>query len=178
MHRYIQFLLFALILVFILMGLMLYIEPLPNAVGSIDSMYNSLLVSGAPITQNSTLKWVAWLFGICILSIFLVCVYIGAYNRNIQLNKTIIKSLSIGAALYIMVYILMVNSWWSYTDINSFDYFLGLPKPTAWMMFGLLFCPFFLSYFYIFKFDDWIYNPEDDAKFQEILKNRKSKEHQ
>jgi len=74
-----------------------------------------------------------------------------------------------------LVYSAMVTSWWNYVETNSMEYFMGLPKPTAWMVFGMLLIPFFISYFYITKFEDWIYTEEDEKRFIEIMANRKTR---
>ena len=68
----------------------------------------------------------------------------------------------------------MIWSWWDYTTTNSMDYFLGLPKPTAWM-FALMLIPLFISSCYIYKFQDWVYTKEDEARFQDILAKSKNK---
>lgn len=174
MQKNIYCLLFLLLCIFLLIGIMIGYEILPKASGTIDPEFKSLLISGTPINENAVLRWVSFAFGFVIVSIFLCCLFIGARENN----PTIKRILWIGAILYLAVYTLMVSSWWDYTENNSFDYFLGLPIPTAWMMFGLLLSPFFLSFFYITQFDNWVYGPEDEAKFRAIMIKRNSDKHQ
>ncbi len=148
---------------------------LPGLTGQVDTDYPTLIVSGAPISELMILKWSGLLFGLCVVGIFLSAVALGAYRKDHPTQKQFFRRISIGALLYIGVYFWMVISWWYYSKENPFEYILGLPWPTAIMMFGLLFTPAFLSYFYITKFDTWIYSSEDEFQFQQILKRRKSR---
>jgi len=77
-----------------------------------------------------------------------LCVFLGARKKQPALRKSIYQILGFGSFLYMVVYTLMVRSWWDYVATNSMDYFMGLPKPTAWMMFGLMFLPLFMSFLY------------------------------
>jgi len=70
----------------------------------------------------------------------------------------------------------MVTAWWEYVSTNSTDYFLGLPKPTAWLFFGLMTTPFFISFFYITRFKQWIFTPADEEIFKAIVANRRLRE--
>jgi len=162
-------------IVLILIIIMMCSTQLPGITGQVDTEYPTLFVSGAPISQLIILKWAGLLFGLCVVSIFLASVAIGAQRKNNSSQKEFLKRIIIGSVLYIGVYLWMVISWWDYTKDNPFDYVFGLPVPTAVMMFGLLFTPAFLSYFYIVKFDSWVYSEEDEIEFQQILQRRKSR---
>ncbi len=161
------------VVVVILMIVGMMVSPVLSGItGQPDTEYTSLFISGTPISQLAILKVIGLAFGLCTVSIFLLAVAIGAQKKRSKHQKQVNKTLIVGAVLYLGVYLWMVLSWWDYTETNSFEYVLGLPKPTAIQMFGLLFIPAFLSFFYITKFDAWVYSDEDEAKFKEILKRR------
>ena len=158
--------------VLIMIAFMMIGTSVDDITGHGDERYVTLFISGTPITEISALKIAGLVFGLCTIIIFLCAVTIGVQKRYTKHQKVINRTVAIGAALYLGVYLWMVVSWWGYTETNSFDYVLGLPKPTAIQMFGLLFIPAFLSFFYITRFDTWVYSDEDEARFKEILKRR------
>lgn len=161
------------IVIIMIVGMM--VSPsISNITGHTDQHYSSLFISGTPITQLIILKLIGLIFGLCTISIFLLAVAIGAQKSKSKHQRRVNSILVVGSALYLGMYLWMVVSWWDYTEFNSFDYILGLPIPTAIQMFGLLFIPGFLSFFYITQFDTWVYSKEDEAKFQEILNRRTS----
>ena len=167
---------FAFLLLFGLLIALLYLSETPeNATGITDATFNTLQRSGQTVAVTNSSKWLAFLFGVGIISIFGFFIFIGARKKNPILRKQINKILWLGLFFYLLVYYFMVSAWWEYTETNSMDYFLGLPKPTAWMFFGLMTIPFFLSFFYITRFKEWIYTPEDEARFKAIVANRRNR---
>ena len=164
------------LLLFFVITCALWYFPTPNQVaGSTDEVYNTLQISGSTANENTTSKWLSFFYGLGIVGLFSCTLYMSLTASSKQANGSFITIMGFGVALYIGVYIAMVNSWWSYTQTNSMDYFLGLPKPTAWM-FGLMLTPLFFSLLYFIKFEQWIYTKEDEKQFQKILENRKNKQ--
>ena len=83
--------------------------------------------------------------------------------------------LAIGITAMLFVYTMMLRSWWDYVATNNMDYFLGLPQPTAWMLFGIMLTPFFIALCYTTQFENWIYTPEDEKQFAKIMDRRRSR---
>jgi len=164
---------FGFLLAFGLLILAIWMSDIPqNATGTVDATYSTLLRSGETVVTTSTTKWLSYFFGIGIISIFGFVLFIGGRKQNTIIQKKMYRILGLGLTLYFLVYNAMVTSWWSYTETNSMEYFMGLPKPTAWVIFGMLPISFFISFFYITKFDELIYTKEDEQKFKEIMANR------
>lgn len=167
---------FGFLLAFGLIIVALWTSDVPqNATGTIDSDFKTLLHSGQTVATTSTTKWLAYFFGMGIIGIFGFIIFIGGRKKEAAIRKKMYRVLAIGMFLYFLVFNAMVNSWWNYVETNSMEYFMGLPKPTAWMFFGLMTIPFFMSFFYITKFNQWVYTDEDDVRFKEILENRKQR---
>ncbi len=149
--------------------------PTPDqVVGSMDPVYNTLQASGTTVYESTTSRWLSFLYGLGIIGLLACTLYMSLTASSKQSNKALFRLLGLGTVLYFLVYIGMVTSWWSYTQTNSMDYFMGLPKPTAWM-FGLMLTPLFFAVLYFVKFDQWIYTKEDEQQFLKILENRKNK---
>jgi len=164
---------FAFLLAFGILIIALWTSDVPhNATGIVDAEYKTLLHSGQTVASTSTTKWLAYFFGMGIICIFGFVLFMGGRKKEVAIRKQVYRVLAIGLVLYLLVYTAMVTSWWNYVETNSMEYFMGLPKPTAWMVFGMLLIPFFISYFYITKFEDWIYTKEDEKRFLEIMANR------
>ena len=167
---------FGFLLAFGLLIIALWMSDVPqNATGTVDANFKTLLHSGQTVAITSTTKWLAYFFGMGIISIFGFVIFIGGRKKDPVIRKKMYRALAIGLILYFIVFNGMMNSWWSYVETNSMEYFMGLPKPTAWMIFGMLLIPFFISFFYITKFEDWVYTKADEQRFAEILANRKRK---
>ena len=147
--------------------------PPTQATGAADVTFQTLQKSGDTVASQPTIKWLAYFFGFGIISLFSLGVFIGAKKKDKAIQKNIYQVLGIGTVLYLAVYTCMVFSWWEYVATNSMDYFMGLPKPTAWLFFGLMFIPIFMSFFYITKFEKWIFNEADMVEFKKIIERRK-----
>jgi len=168
---------FGFLLTFGLLIIAIWMSAIPeNATGFTDADYKTLLHSGQTVASTSATKWLSYFFGIGIIGIFGFVLFMGGRKKEATIRKQIYRVLALGLTLYFLVYSAMVNSWWNYVETNSMEYFMGLPKPTAWMVFGMLLTPIFISYFYITKFEDWIYTKTDEQHFAEIIANRQKKE--
>lgn len=170
--------LFAVLLLLSGLIVTLWLSDVPeNATGTTDATFRTLQRSGSTVATHPTTKWAAYGFGVCIISIFCLFLFVGGRKQQPNLRQKMYRVLSIGWGLYLLVLSLMVFSWWDYAVTNSTNYFLGLPKPTAWMVFGLLAAPSFIAFFYINQFEKWVYTPEDEQQFREIMERRTSKQY-
>ncbi|MCH2084843.1 MAG: hypothetical protein MK226_20825 [Saprospiraceae bacterium] len=163
-----------LFLVFI--GFMLGIGPLENPTGQQYEVYQSMLVSGTSVASHPILKWMALFFGVGILIVFGVFMSLGFRKAEKKLNAKLKQHLFVGMGLYIASFIVMTMVYWQYHNGDNFGYFLGVPSPTAWMLFGLGLTPLYFTIIYIIKFNDWIISPEELDEFQEIVRKRKQRE--
>lgn len=144
------------------------------ATGATDITYNTLHKSGGTVASTPYLKWLSYAFGLIIISLFCLGVFMGAAKKDKTIQKKIYRVLGVCSFLYLLVYSMMVFSWWDYVATNSMNYFMGLPQPTAWLIFGLLFIPIFMSFFYITQFNNWIITEEEMIEFQQIKERRKT----
>ncbi len=153
----------------LLLIVVLYFSPSPQAVtGVAHESFSTMLHSGESVATAPFVKWIAFFFGLCILSIFVVSIMIG-YRKYEKLGK--VKPWLIGGSIaYLLVFSMMVFSYWHYVEEGSAAYFLGFPAPTAWMLYAVWLFPLFFSFIYIFKFNDWVISPEERKRFEEIKK--------
>lgn len=167
---------FGFLLTFGLLIVALWISDVPaNATGGTDTTYSTLNHSGVTVASNPTVKWLAYLFGMGIISIFGFMIFIGGRKKEVVIRKKLYRVLAIGIAALLFGFTMLTQSWWNYVETNSMDYFMGLPKPTAWMLFGMMLIPTIITFFYTTKFEEWIYTAEDEERFAEIMANRRKK---
>ena len=160
----------------IFIGFMLSTGQLENPTGQIYETYQSMLVSGTSVASHPTLKWMALFFGIGILIVFGFTMFLGFRKGGKKLNHKLIQHLCVGMGLYIASFIVMTVVYWQYHDGTNLDYFLGVPAPTAWMLFGLGLAPLYFTVIYIVKFNDWVISPKELDEFHDILRKRKLRE--
>lgn len=167
---------FGFLLAFGLLIVALWMSDVPeNATGITDTTYATLNHSGATVATNPTVKWLAYLFGMGIISIFGFMVFIGGRKKEAIVRKKMYRVLTVGIGSLLVGFTMLTQSWWNYVETNSMDYFMGLPKPTAWMVFGIMLIPTIITFFYATKFEEWIYTAEDEKRFAEIMANRQER---
>ena len=77
-----------------------------------------------------------------------------------------------GAGLMILCFLAMVFSYRSVLVAGNPanpPIFLGLPRPTAFMIYGLGLAPLVFILFYVVQFDSCVLKPERYEKFQQVL---------
>lgn len=161
------------ILVFLL-GIILCAGLVPEVVGAtgVDHpQFKGMKVSPSNIDQQPSTRYLGYLFGLGIISLFGTMLFIG--NRKKGQMTSISKPLIIGILIYIVVFSSMVFSHWSYSDNNGSDFILSMPKPTAWMILGVWFVPLIITITYILKFEEAIISDEEIAEFNEYVKGLK-----
>lgn len=167
---------FGFLLAFSLLILALWLSTPPeNVTGTTDTTFSTLQRSGDTVAVNGTSKWLAYLFGVGVIGIFAFCLLIGAQKQKEGLRKKINRTVVAGFLIYLVIYSLMIFSWWDYVATNSMEYFTGLPKPTAWMIWGITLGPLFFAFFYVTRFNEWIISDEDQKVFDEIVKKRQQR---
>jgi len=107
--------------------------------------YPSILIGVHHIDQLPFTRWLGFAFGIGVILIFSLVLLIG--NRKA----------------------IMVVCNWSYMNEEATSPFLSLPPPTAWMIFGMWFCPMIITYMYITRFEEYIISEEEERAFFDFL---------
>ena len=168
---------FGFLVAFVFLIALLWVLPAPEAAtGRLHPEYRTMLQSGESVADRPATKWMAWLFGWGVIGVFGFVLFIGAYKKNREKRRQIYRALLFGLILYLAVYTSMVVAWWSYHADGSAVWIWGFPTPTAWMLYGLWFAPLFITFIYIFKFNDWILSAEELEVFHKIVaEKRKNK---
>ena len=75
---------------------------------------------------------------------------------------------------WFLVWALLVATYWDYASTDSRALWLGLPIPTAIMLYGLWWVPGYFAVLYIVRFDRWVLSEGDLERFHQIVARRDS----
>lgn len=168
---------FVFLVAFLILIAALWIVPAPAApTGQLHPEYSSMLKSGSSVAADSTVKWLAYLFGVGVIGIFGFCIVIGSRKKDQKIQQNLRRVIAFGIALYLIVYTLMLISYWQYYETGSQAFIAGFPIPTSWMIYGMWTAPAAITIFFVLKFDDWILKPEEIEAFHQIVAERRKRE--
>lgn len=146
---------------------------IPQSTSQLHPEFGTMLKSGNSVAEQSTIKWLAYFFGLMILFIFVSTIFIGARRKRSTGNLR--YWLLAGSIAYAITYHLSIMAYWRYAEATETQYFGGLPTPTAWAIYGIWSVPIIMTLVYVFRFDEWILDKEDMSVFQDLVYERESK---
>ena len=154
----------------------LWSVPSPEAVTGMEHPgFSSMRKGGISLFSEAPTRWLSYFFGLFVIGVFGLSMAVGYRKKSGPANVK--YWLWAGYAAYALIYTGMVVSYWRYIGGQSDTiYFLGVPAPTAWMLFGIWLFPFFFTVLYIYFFDRWVITPEELARFRELVEeNRRNR---
>lgn len=136
--------------------------------------YSTMLIGGPGMERFAPVALQSLLYGCLSITFFVGLLALGLRQRDrVRGNKLALLG---GLAFYLSMFVM---TWLSYQTfaLNQDSaanrigpLFLGFPRPTAWMLFGIYGAPIVFLVLYWLKFDTWIYTREDEAAFNELAK--------
>jgi len=145
--------------------LLLFLNPLELATGSMHEKFPSMLQSGNSVAQHPLPKLLSFLFGFIIFSILITMVYIG--GRKPQKYRGFRNMILVFSVVYLAIYVVTMISYWDYSSGGKELYFLGFPAPSAWMVYAVHLFPFLPIFFYNLKFHKYIMTDKEIDDFLE-----------
>lgn len=165
---------YAVIVVFLVVIIGLIVGEKPALVtGQPHPEFKTMLKGGESIHSLGGSQVFGYLFGLC--STLLLCLFMAHGARRYNQLGSIKPWLILGTVAYLAVFTLTYLSDAAYVDQSHSEFFLGWPLPTAWMIYAMWFTPVIFVALYVFGFRDWILTEEDEAKFNEIVANRRTR---
>jgi hypothetical protein len=147
------------------------IEPPPNATGVAHAMIAGMKQGGDGLQRAEPVFVLGTLFGLLIFGAALSAVYLGvpeAYR-----SAAFKLGFSICACLLLLSWFGLVWTYHNYIhDPTASGFFLGFPAPTAWLLYGIWLAPFGLIVLYIYGYRRWIFPPEAEEKFKQLMAER------
>ncbi|MEL6922925.1 MAG: hypothetical protein AAFO94_02680 [Bacteroidota bacterium] len=151
------------------------LPPLEMATGMDHPEFATMRHSGTSVAADTSVKWLSYFFGLGIIGIWTCCLLVGAYKTAFAVRRKIYRAIGIGIAIYVLVYTIMLFLYWQYAAGSTLTIVVGLPIPTAWMVYVFWFTPALITLLYIFKFDTYVLTGAELEQFQQIVAARKAR---
>ena len=156
------------------LGIAFFIGEIPNGHGFDHSRISNMQQGGSGAARHEKILWAGWAFGMLQALFFVTCVALGARRRG-RLDS-VKRPLIAGTLLYVAVFTGLMMAYRNYIAEGAHALLWVFPAPTAFMIYGLWPVPIFFVLLYIWSFDRWIYRPEDEEKFRQIMESRQQRE--
>jgi hypothetical protein len=128
-------------------------------------------VGGPGKDRHEHIIWLVWVLGALICIFFTTCLAFGV--RRHEVVGTFGKPIAIGGAIYLATWTMLMLSYNRFMNGEGLDErFLLLPKPTAWMIYGIWGIPAFFIIVFMFKFHSQYWNEDLEKEFNAILARR------
>lgn len=143
-----------------------FVDEVPLSHGQQHDTYKTMS-RGGDGARNDNIVWLGTTLGILLLTLF-----VSMLALALHLNKKQCIVIGIGATLMQICFLAMVFSYRSILAAEKLSdppIFLGLPVPTAFMIYGLGLSPLFFVLFYVVQFDSCVLKLDRYEKFKQIL---------
>ena len=148
-----------------------FVEEVPSAQGHIHPTHPDMSVGGDS-RRNDSVLWLGTSLGILELVLFVSMLCLALHLNRIQRIL-----MATGAGLLVVIFLAMMLSYRSLLasgNLANPPIFLGLPVPTAFMIYGLGLAPLFFVIFYVVQFDSCVLQAERYEKFNQVLAERQA----
>ena len=152
----------------LLVGFVLFLEEPPDSQGYGHRDISTMRQGGSG-ERHSQVLWWGVAIGVLQLLVFVGFLLFGM-RRGSGPERSKGWAFLVGSVLYLTVFMLMIFAYREYVEDPS-GRLLSLPVPTAVMLFGLWPLPLYFVLLYSLKFDDWVFSPEDNNRFQELVRS-------
>lgn len=156
-----------LLFLLLLIGVASFYQPIPGLTGSPHPDFAGMKISPDNTDLYSHSKWIGYLFAMGLIAMFVTILIIGS-RRNGKLTG-MTKGLVIFGVIYAIVFSMMIFSNWSYVNDTNHQFFWQMPKPTAWMIYGVWLSPLVVTAIYVLNFERWVISPEDEKELKAFL---------
>ena len=119
--------------------------------------------------SSATLGW-GYLMGLGVLATIGAAVVMGVRKQG--RSGALGRWLAAGFVVLAAIFTALVWSYTRYASGTGTELFLGLPGPTAWMLYGVWLFPFAMIVACVWHFE-WFVTDEDQRKFEEMVAKTK-----
>lgn len=145
-----------------------------GAAGGGHPVLPNMSVGGDGQAKHERIFVLGAIFGVLEILFFSTCLALGA-SRKQRLGDLAVPII-IGALLHAGTFVALVLAYRGYLANDEHPLYLGLPAPTAIMMYGLWWVPMYFIGLYYLKFDEYVFSEADLQRFNEILDKRDRRE--
>jgi len=136
-----------------------------------ETFTKTMSVGGDGKARHEHIIWLVWALGALICTFFVTTLAFGV-RRN-EKTGAFGKPMIIGGILFVGTWTMLMLSYNKFMNGEGVgETFLLLPKPTAWMVYGIWFVPLFFIISFIINFEKQYWNKEIEEEFNAILARR------
>jgi hypothetical protein len=144
----------------------------PTARAAPHPDYPAMLVGGDGSHGRAVIA-LSWAFGALQVALFSVLVAMGAGRR--ALERGLLKPLVRGSIVYLFAWTFLVAGYRGWLQGTSDPSLLGLPLPTAMLLFVIWPLPVFYVYLYVRHFKRFVFDEEDAAHLERLASEHRSR---
>lgn len=149
-----------------------FIEPPADVTGLAHPTLAELQIGGDGAVRHGGFLYYGAAFGVLIICLFVSCLAFGA--RKGERLGPLKTPIIFGLVLELSMFAGLIVTYRQYQAAGmDSPLFLGLPYPTAFMLFGLWFAPFTFAGIYLFFFSRWTMTPADEEAFKKLVESRR-----
>ena len=153
----------------ITLGLLFFVTEPSGGHGTVHARFPDTMNQGSTGTDRlGNVRWIGLSFALLQASFFVVVLFLGTKER-----RALGSWFGSVGFLYLMMMTVMIFVEAAYAKGDTRDIVLGLPLPTAIMVYGVGGIPVLFSVFYLLQFDRWILKPEDLQRIEEFVRTRR-----
>ena len=124
--------------------------------------------------RHEGLRFSGWCLGAATIAIFVGMVIFGcrrisSYSRT---GTSTYLTLLVGGLLLEITFAMMCIAYWKSFATAEPEFIGPFPASLGWMLFGIWTVPAFFIVVYAAFFRQWIYPPEAESRFQELLQSK------
>ncbi len=112
-----------------------------------------------------------YLLGVLIYLIFSILVYIGVPQAKRDRTLRLVHSTATLVVLGMWSFLIYLSWQYLYSGDPMID--SAFPLPTLVMLLGLWIAPVSFSFIYVLGFRRWIFTPEDEEKFRQLIESKR-----
>jgi len=132
-------------------------------------IFPSMEQGGPGAERHANTLWIAWAFAVVSIVFYVACLLLGA-GRHGKLGPTKVP-FAVGTVIFIGIFTAMFLSYRTFSTQETYELFLGFPKPTAWMIYAVWPFPISFLILYYVTFDKWHFTDEDEQRLEELIAN-------
>jgi hypothetical protein len=142
--------------------------------GVVHAEFSSMWHGGSGIARHGHVIWLGWLLGVASMVMFVVLMAFGA--RKGERLRGLGPPLLAGTAVYLGAWTWLCLAYADYLKEASHPLVAALPVPTAIMLYVLFPVSVVFNLFFVIGFKRWILSPEDFARYQRLLTEKRRRQ--
>lgn len=136
--------------------------------------YGSMLSGGPGADRHSNIFWAGLAFA-ALQAVFFVALLAFGIRKKEKVGPALVPIL-VGGAGYVAIVTLLFLSYRAYMNDAAPELVFALPKPTAWMIYGIWMFPICFVFVFRYFFNSWYLTDEDMERYNAIVADRRQAE--